>query len=52
MNGRGATARGIVTIDGGNEKNLLSAVANVGPVATYVDGSHSAFQVSYQHITQ
>ena len=43
--GRGATARGVVTIQSGNEKSLLSAVGTVGPVATYVDGSHSAFQV-------
>lgn len=45
MKGRGAKARGVVTVEGGNENSLLSAVAMVGPIATYVDGSHSAFQV-------
>ena len=43
--GRGAKARGVVTIESGNEYSLLSAVGTAGPVATYVDGSHSAFQV-------
>ena len=37
---------GIVTISSGNEEDLQSAVANVGPVSTYVDASHSSFQVS------
>lgn len=36
---------GIVTIASGSEKALQSAVANVGPVSTYVDASHSSFQV-------
>ena len=36
---------GIVTIGAGNEQDLQSAVANVGPVSTYVDASHSSFQV-------
>ena len=46
MKGRGAKARGVVTVQGGNENSLLSAVATAGPVATYVDGSYSAFQVN------
>ena len=36
---------GIVTISTGNEGDLQSAVANVGPVSTYVDASRSSFQV-------
>ena len=36
---------GIVSINSGDEGDLQSAVANVGPVSTYVDASHSSFQV-------
>lgn len=36
---------GVITIGSGNERALQSAVANVGPVSTYVDASHSSFQV-------
>ena len=44
---RGASMSGIVTIGSGNEGDLQSAVAYVGPVSTYVDASHSSFQVCY-----
>ena len=37
---------GIVTIKSGSESDLLSAVANVGPVAVAVDGASNAFRVS------
>ena len=33
-------------ISKGSESNLMSAVANVGPVAVAVDGASSAFRVS------
>lgn len=36
---------GVVSINSGDEGDLQSAVANVGPVSTYVDASHSSFQV-------
>ena len=38
---------GIVSISTGDEGDLQSAVANVGPVSTYMDASHSSFQVSH-----
>lgn len=42
----GAKMSGIVYIKKGSESDLLSAVANVGPVAVAVDGTSSAFRVS------
>lgn len=41
---RGGSMSGVITIGSGNERALQSAVANVGPVSTYVDASHSSFQ--------
>lgn len=41
----GAVVRGIVTISRGSEPDLESALATAGPIAVYVDASHSAFQV-------
>lgn len=37
---------GSVAIKQGSETDLLSAVANVGPIAVAVDGSSNAFRVS------
>lgn len=37
---------GSVPIKQGSETDLLSAVANVGPIAVAVDGSSNAFRVS------
>ena len=36
---------GTVAVQSGSESNLLSAVANVGPISVAVDGSSSAFRV-------
>ncbi len=40
---------GSVSINSGNEDDLLTAVANVGPVAVAIDGANSAFRVSHTH---
>ena len=42
----GAKISGMVAIEEGNEKGLMGAVANVGPVAVAVDGKSNAFRVS------
>ena len=36
----------MVSIDAGNEQQLLEAVATVGPVAAAVDATSNAFRVS------
>ena len=41
---------GSVAIDCGSETDLLSAVANVGPIAVAVDGSSNAFRVNHLYI--
>lgn len=42
---------GSVPIKQGSETDLLSAVANVGPIAVAVDGSSNAFRVSrHMHV--
>ena len=44
--GRGATTSGSVAIESGNENDLQSAVAYIGPVAVAVDAQSNAFRVS------
>lgn len=41
---RGATARGVVTIQSGDERRLQIALASVGPVSTYIDATSTSFQ--------
>ena len=40
----GATEYGMTTITEGDEEELKSAVANMGPVAIAIDASHNSFQ--------
>ncbi len=37
---------GSVSIKSGSEEDLLTAVANVGPVSVAIDGANNAFRVS------
>ncbi len=41
----GIAMSGIVSLPPGSEKELLAAVATVGPVSVSVDGSSNAFRV-------
>ena len=40
----GATCSGFVDLTAGSEDELTNAVANIGPIAVAMDGSHSSFQ--------
>ncbi len=41
----GVKISGAIRIEEGNEKDLMGAVANVGPVSVAIDGSSNAFRV-------
>jgi hypothetical protein len=45
QSGCGATMSGSISISSGNEGDLQSAVANVGPISVAVDASSSGFIV-------
>ncbi len=40
---------GMISLPSGNEKELLAAVATVGPVSIMMDGASNAFRVSITH---
>ncbi|KAJ8918900.1 hypothetical protein NQ315_016802 [Exocentrus adspersus] len=42
---KGATDRGFVDIESGNEDQLKAAVATIGPVSVAIDASHETFQL-------
>lgn len=42
---KGATDKGYVDIESGNEMHLKAAVATIGPVSVAIDASHETFQL-------
>ncbi|XP_064383113.1 procathepsin L-like [Halichondria panicea] len=47
---RGTSMSGSVSIKSGSEEDLLTAVANVGPVSVAIDGANSAFRFYYSGV--
>ena len=46
----GATQRGVIFIDSGDESALMAAVYSMGPIAVAVDGRSNAFKVSQEEL--